>query len=86
MPRVSKLVVGSLLAFGPLVVVIERWTDIADSRRSFTVVAMVAWEVLLGVGWLVARVAAVPANRRLGEIGDAVDRALGRQMSRYGRR
>jgi hypothetical protein len=86
MPRVSKLVVGSLLAFGPLMVVIGRWPDIADSWKSFTVVGTVAWEALLGVGWLFVKIAAVPANRRLGEIGDAMDRALGRRMSQYGRR
>jgi hypothetical protein len=61
MPRVSKLVVGSLLAFGPLVVVVGRWPDIADSWKSFTVVGTVAWEALLGVGWLFVKIAAVPA-------------------------
>lgn len=47
---------------------------------------VLAWEVLVGGGSLLGRVAGKPVQRRLEQIGNALDLALGRRVTRYGDR
>jgi hypothetical protein len=80
------MVAAALAVLGVPAAASAVWQDtLARHPVAAAVLALVYWG-LLGVVALVAKAAARPTNRRLEQLGEAVDRALGRRFSRYGRR
>lgn len=86
MTRASKVFVGILLGLGLPAVAVEQWTSAITAHPIKATMFAVGWEALIGIGWLISKIMAIPTNRRIEEIGNAVDRTLGRRMSHYGRR
>ena len=87
MSRTARLVGWLVLLVGPPA------AGIAAGPRSFAArhpvwaaLAVLGWAGLTGIAALVVRAARDPVNRRLAQGGSALDEALGRRVTRYGRR
>src|SRR5215475_3079988 len=86
MPRAGKLVAAALAAFGVPAAAAAFWRDTLKRRPGVAVVLALAYWAVVGAVAVAAKVMARPADRRMEQLGEAVDRALGRRLSRYGRR
>ena len=75
-----------LAAVGIPAAVVAGWKDLVAAHPLAAVLVVVSYELLLGVVTLLVRAARKPAERRLDQLGDMFDAALGRRFSRYGRR
>jgi hypothetical protein len=85
MPKVGRVLTAVLLAVGLPVVVLSQWKADVAAHGPATVMIGMGWEAILGVGWVISKVATVPANRRFEEIGNVLDRAFGLWISQYDR-
>jgi NACHT domain len=86
MSRLGRWVAVAVLVVGFPVFAVSRWGAAPGPSRFAAILAAVGWELLLAIGWVISKIAAGPLARRMDEIGDFLDRALGMHMSRYGRR
>jgi NACHT domain len=63
------------------------WWRVASTHHPMLAAGItLTWEAAVGLGWLVARIAAKPIGQRLEQLGDALDGTLGRKVTRYGKR
>lgn len=86
MRRVASVIVGIVAAVvAPVAVAISSSASLAH-RPVASVLFVLIWELVVGLASLTVRALRQPAGRRLDQIGAAVDLALGRRVSRYGRR
>ena len=86
MARIGKALGGLAVAIGLPVLVVGQWQQEVRDNPVRAALLVLAWELIVAIGYLAAKIVALPASRRLEQVGDAVDLALGRRVSRYGRR
>ncbi len=81
----SKKWLGALVAlmFTVPLVTFLGWHWIDKRHASTAVLVAVVIDIALALAALVGKAAAVPINRRLAQLADMIDRALGQRMSRY---
>jgi hypothetical protein len=80
------MIAAALAGLGVPAAAAAVWRDTLARHPVAAAGLALAYGALLGVVALARKAAARPADRRLEQLGEAVDRALGRRLSRYGRR
>jgi hypothetical protein len=82
----ARLFVGLLAAAGLPAAAALWWRDLVARYPLVAAFAASGWLLALGIWGLLRRAMAQPAQRRLEQVGEALDRALGRVVSGYGGR
>lgn len=86
MSRLAKLLVVVASTIGIPATALGVASTIAIHHPLLAIFFILCWEVCVGVGALAARLLSRPAGRRLEQLGDNLDLAFGRRVSRYGRK
>jgi hypothetical protein len=85
-PQLGKVFLGVFLAVALPVLTLGQWRDLAAAHPMRALALALAWELLLGLVLLGMKIASIPTARRAEQLGESLDLALGRRMSRFGRR
>lgn len=85
MPKVGKLLAGTLAAIGVPTLAAVQWRSVVAGRPLLALGLTLVWECFVGLFALILVIANRPVTRRLEQFGDAMDQALGRRFSRYTR-
>jgi hypothetical protein len=86
LPSPVKVLIGILAAAGIPAAVALWWWDLVARYPLFAALMAVGWFLILGIWGLLRKAMAKPTQRRLEQVGEALDRALGRVVSGYGGR
>ncbi|WP_344614295.1 NACHT domain-containing protein [Dactylosporangium salmoneum] len=70
----------------PTAAVAASWRTFVSEHPKLAAALVLAWLLAIAVVALVRRVAAKPIDQRLDQLGNAMNLAVGRRVSRYGRR
>ncbi len=81
-----RTLVSVLVALGVPLAVAAWWRDLVAGHPVVALLLASGWLLFLGAWTVVRRATAEPADRRLKQAGNALDRAVGRWVSGYGRR
>lgn len=86
LPSPVKVLLGGLTAAGIPAAGALWWHDLVARHPLLAALVAVGWCLILGLWGLVRKAMAKPVQRRLEQVGEALDRALGRVVSGYGGR
>ena len=81
-----RTLVSVLVALGVPLAAAAWWRDLVAGHPVVALLLASGWLLFLGTWTVVRRATAEPAERRLKQAGNALDRAVGRRVSGYGRR
>jgi hypothetical protein len=81
----GKALFGLVLAFGLPATAVAAFRDLVIRYPVVTALVVIGYECLVMLVAVLGRVASEPFDRRTRQLGDFLDAALGRRMSRYGR-
>ena len=84
--RAWRTFLGLLATLGLAGAAAVRWRDLVAHHPVVAVVLAGIWVVVVGAWIALGKAIAVPARRRLERAGEALDQAVGRWVSGYGRR
>jgi hypothetical protein len=85
LPQAWRTFVGLFVCLGTPMAVAAWWRDLAARHPLASASMAGGWVLLLGVTALMRKALAEPADRRLKQAGDSLDKVLARRVSRYRR-
>jgi hypothetical protein len=85
MQRTGKVLAGFALALGLPAAAVAAFHDLITRHPLIAALLVIGYECLVLLVALLSKAASGPIDRRTRQLGDFVDAALGRRMSRYGR-